>query len=120
VREAIRMENLPCDIQVVPDGQQAVEFIDRAENDPSVATPHFLLLDLNLPLVDGFAVLQRLRASEKFKSVPALIVTSSDSPADRKRAADLGAAYFRKLPSYDEFLKLGAVLKQLLIEKGFL
>jgi hypothetical protein len=43
-----------------------------------------------------------------------LIITSSDSPGDRSQAASLGGGYFRKPPSYDEFLNLGPVLRRLL------
>jgi DNA-binding response OmpR family regulator len=118
VREAIRMENLSLDVHVAPDGQQAIEFITKAETDPDAPCPQLVLLDLNLPKVDGFDILRRLRASEKFKDIPVLIVSSSDSPIDRSRAAELGAGYFRKPPSYEEFLKLGAVLKQLLKDHG--
>jgi DNA-binding response OmpR family regulator len=114
VREAIRMENLPLQVHLAADGEQAIEFIARAERDTEAPCPHFLLLDLNLPKVDGFDVLRRLRASDRCKAIPVLIISSSDSPADRSRAASLGAGYFRKPPSYDEFLKLGAVLRQLL------
>jgi len=120
VREAIRTENLPLDVHVAPDGQQAIEFIARAERDPDAPSPQFLLLDLNLPKVDGFEVLRRLRASEKFKAIPVLIVSSSDSPGDKSRAAEYGAGYFRKPPNYEEFLKLGGVLKQLLKDNGAL
>ena len=70
VREAIRSESLPLDVHVAPDGQQAIEFIARAERDPDAPCPQFLLLDLNLPKVDGFEVLQRLRSSEKFREFP--------------------------------------------------
>lgn len=112
------MENLPLDVHVAPDGQKAIEFIVRAETDPDAPSPQLLLLDLNLPKVDGFEVLRRLRASAKFKDVPVLIVSSSDAPSDRSRAAEFGAGYFRKPPSYDEFLKLGGVLKQLLKDRG--
>jgi two-component system, chemotaxis family, response regulator Rcp1 len=118
VREAIKLENLPLEIHIVPDGQKAVEFIANAEKDPNAPPPQFLLLDLNLPKVDGFEVLQRLRASEKFKAAPVLVISSSDSPADRNRAAALGAGYFRKPPSYGEFLKLGAMLRQMLLDNG--
>ena len=44
------------------------------------------------------------------------MITSSDSPDDLSKAAEFGAAYFRKPPDYDEFLKLGGVLKQLLAQ----
>jgi chemotaxis family two-component system response regulator Rcp1 len=118
VREAIRMENLPFDVQVAPDGQNAVEFIARAETDPNAPSPQFLLLDLNLPKVDGFEVPRRLRASAKFKDIPVLIGSPSDGPSDRSRAADFGAGYFPKPPGYEAFLKLGGVLKQLLKDRG--
>jgi len=108
------MENLPVDLHIVPDGQLAIEFITRAETDPDAPCPDLLLLDLNLPKRDGFEVLQRLRRSERCRAIPVLVMTSSSSPKDLSRAAELDASYFRKPPSYDEFLKLGVVLRQLL------
>ncbi len=120
VREAIRLENLPIELHIASDGQRAIEFIAHSEKDPDSPCPHLLLLDINLPKVDGFEVLRRLRASDRCKKVPVLMISSSDSPSDRSQAAALGAGYFRKPPSYDEFLKLGAVLKKLLEENGLL
>jgi len=78
------------------------------------------LLDLNLPKVNGFEVLRRIRASDKCKNIPVLIVTSSDSPTDRSEAAKLGAIYFRKPVSYDEFVKIGAFLRRFLKDNGLL
>ncbi len=120
VREAIRTENLPLEVHVATDGQKAIEFIARAEIDPDAPCPQLLLLDLNLPKVEGFDIVRRLRASEKFRAIPVLIVSSSDAPSDRSRAAEFGAGYFRKPPNYEEFLKLGGVLKQLLKDNGAL
>jgi CheY-like chemotaxis protein len=120
VEEAIRAENLPIDVHVAADGQKAIEFIERAEQDANAPCPHFLLLDLNLPKKDGFEVLRRLRASAKCRAVPVVVITSSDSPADVSQVAELGAGYFRKPPSYDEFLKLGQVLKQRLKDSGLI
>ena len=111
VREAIALEELPFDVYTVTDGQQAIDFIQQAEADPNAPCPQFVLLDLNLPKRDGFEVLRRLRNSEKCKDVPVVVITSSDAPNDRRQAAELGAQYFRKPPSYEEFLKLGGVLK---------
>jgi len=118
VREAILLEDLPFDIHVAADGQEAIDFIARAEMQGDFPCPHFLLLDLNLPKKDGFEVLRRLRASSVCKGIPVLIITSSDAPGDLTRATELGAAYFRKPPSYDEYLKLGGVLKQMLHDSG--
>lgn len=114
VREAIRLEKLPVEIHTVVDGPQALEFFSRAERDPSAPCPQLLLLDLNLPMIDGLEVLRHLRASEKFKTMPVLVVTSSDAQSDRSQVAELGAGYFRKSPVYSDYVKLGQVLRQLL------
>jgi DNA-binding response OmpR family regulator len=120
VREAIRIENLPLVVHIAPDGERAIDLIVRAENDPDAPCPHVLLLDINLPRIDGFDVLRRIRASEKLKDIPVIMVTSSDSPADRSAAAKLGARYFRKPVTYDEFLKIGGLLRQVLEQSGLL
>ncbi len=114
VREAIQAEDLGVDVHIVADGELAVDFVARAAMDPDAPIPHVMLLDLNLPKVDGFEVLRRVRAIEKFKTIPVIIVTSSDSPEDRSEAAKLGASYFRKPVSYEEFLKIGVVLRHFL------
>ena len=118
VREAIQTEDLPLDLHIVEDGQQAIDFIARAEENPDAPCPHFLLLDLNLPKKDGLQVLHRVRASPKCGDIPVVVITSSDSQSDVSQTAALGAGYFRKSPSYEEFLKLGGVLRKLLHERG--
>jgi len=116
VREAIRQEDLPLEVHMASDGKLAIDFLVRAEIDDSALCPHILLLDLNLPKVDGFEVLRRVRASEKHKNLRVVVVTSSDSPADRKEAARLMARYFRKPANYDEYLKIGVLLREILEE----
>jgi len=114
IREVVRIEKLPFEVHVAPDGELAVAFIEKAEAEPGAPAPDLLLLDLNLPKKDGYEVLKRLRASAKFGAVPVVIATSSDAPEDRQRASEMGAVFFRKPASYGEFLKLGEVLKQTL------
>ena len=114
LREAIRMEGLLVDVHTVTDGEQAIEFIANAEANPDHLSPDIVLLDLNLPRIDGFEVLRRIRASDLHKDTPVLVVTSSDSPSDRKQIETCGAGYFRKPPNYDEFLKAGKFLRQFL------
>ena len=120
MREAIRLENLPLEVHIAPDGEQAMGFFGRAENDESAPRPDALLLDLNLPRIDGFEVLRKIRASEKYRQLPVIIMTSSDSPGDRSEGAKLGATYFRKPPNYAEFLKIGPALRRFFEENGLL
>ena len=76
--------------------------------------PDVLLLDLNLPKASGHQVLEKLRAQSKCIDTPVIVVTSSDAPQDREKAARLGAAYyFRKPTDFEEFMMLGAVIKDL-------
>jgi DNA-binding response OmpR family regulator len=120
VREAIKSEDLPSEVFIAADGERVIDMIAKAEADAEAPCPDLLLLDLNLPRIDGFDVLRRVRASARFKDLPVLIVTSSDSPADRDAAAKLGARYFRKPVSYEEYLRVGAFLRQFLEEHGLL
>jgi DNA-binding response OmpR family regulator len=114
------MEGLPLEVHVASDGERAIDFIARTEQDPKAPVPDLLLLDLNLPKVDGFEVLRRIRASERYKNLPVLVITSSDSAADRSEAAKLGASYFRKPVSYEEFVKIGAFLRGFLEDHALL
>lgn len=120
ISEAVRAENLPLQVYTVSDGERAIDFISKAENEPDAPCPHVLLLDINLPRIDGFEVLRRIRCGTKFRNLPVLIVTSSDSPDDRRQAAALGARYFRKPVTYDDFIRIGTILRIFLQENGLL
>jgi len=120
VREAILMEGLPVDLHVVADGEQARDLFGKAAEDPNALHPDVLLLDLNLPRIDGLALLRGLREQGEWKALPVMIITSSDAPADRASAERLGASYFRKPLNYDAFLKVGQALKQFLEDQGLL
>lgn len=109
---------VPAVLQVVEDGQAAIEFIDAAERDLAAPRPALVLLDLNLPKRSGIEVLAYLRQSRACSAARVLIVTSSDSPADKLETEKLGTSgYFRKPPSYDDFVKIGEVVLKILDEQ---
>ena len=79
------------------------------------SVPELVLLDLNLPRVDGFDVLDKLRKSRRCSAVPVVVMTSSAAQNDRDRSALLGATtYFLKPTGYDAFLKIGTIIRELL------
>ncbi len=101
VREALTACGIPFELSVVDDGAKAIEFL-------ASAVPDLLLLDLNLPRRSGLEILDFLRASLRCAAIPVILLTSSDSPQDRARVADLSVVhYFRKPSDFDEFMRLG-------------
>lgn len=106
IEEALREHGLTFEILLARDGEQASALL----LDDSVK-PDLVLLDLNMPKRGGGEVLSLLQGS----SVPIVILTSSESPADKMQALRLGASHFiRKPSSLDEFLGIGATIKQIL------
>jgi DNA-binding response OmpR family regulator len=119
VEEALAEENLECDLSIMRNGAQAIEFIERLDSGSSHAFPDLVLLDLNLPKVSGEAVLERVRSSPKFGTAKVFIISSSDAPTDRERVMRLGATdYFRKPSNLVEFMELGPRVRAMLAAAG--
>ena len=93
--------NLGNQIDVVRDGQQALDYLFR-ESDfadrKGMALPVVVLLDINLPRISGLDVLTRIRADERTRLLPVVILTSSDEDRDRLRSYENGANSFVRKP----------------------
>ena len=99
--------NVGNDIAVTRDGAEALDFLHgtgaHAGRDPSVL-PQVVLLDLKLPKIDGLEVLRRIRADPRTKTLPVVILTSSDEEQDRIQGYALGAnSYVRKPVEFGQF-----------------
>ena len=95
------------EIVVARDGQEALDFLLATGAQPERAPeplPAVVLLDLNLPKIEGLEVLRRLRAHERTRLLPVVILTSSREEEDILRSYSLGAnAYVRKPVAFEEF-----------------
>lgn len=106
---ALRKNNVGNDIVVARDGAEALDYLNGtgtyAGRDPGVM-PQLILLDLKLPKVDGLEVLRRLRAEERTRLLPVVILTSSNEQRDLAAGYRLGAnSYVRKPVNFDEFME---------------
>ena len=102
---ALRKANVGNEVVVVRDGVEALDFLfGSAGGRPASPTPHVVLLDLKLPKVDGLEVLRRIRADERTRLLPVVILTSSDEEQDRISGYALGAnSYVRKPVEFAQF-----------------
>lgn len=106
---SLRKNNLAHDIVVVRDGVEAIEFLfgsgKHAGRDTS-RVPTVVLLDLKLPKLDGLGVLKRLRADERTRMLPVVVLTSSSQDADVIASYNLGAnSYVRKPVEFGAFVE---------------
>ena len=106
---SLRKNNLAHDIVVVRDGVEAIEFLfgngQYAQRDVA-HVPTVILLDLKLPKLDGLGVLKRLRADERTRTLPVVVLTSSSQDADVIASYNLGAnSYVRKPVEFGAFVE---------------
>ena len=115
IQRAIEGSTVPVDIHVARDGQQAVQFFDQADADPTRSCPEIVILDINLPKIQGGEVLRYMRTRSRCAQAYVIVVSTSDSERDRELMKELGAdGYFRKPSEFDEFMKLGEVVRGVL------
>ena len=99
-QRALKKSNICNEVVVVRDGAEALDYLFATgahEGRSSVAMPQVILLDLDLPKVDGLEVLRRIRSDERTKRVPTIILTSSEDQQDLVESYGLGAnGYVRK------------------------
>ena len=105
---ALRKCEVPNEVAVVRDGAEALDYLFAtgaySARDPCVL-PTLVLLDLNLPKINGLEVLRRIRADERARTLPVVILTSSKEDEDITQGYASGAnAYVRKPVDYAQFV----------------
>lgn len=96
------------------DGQEALDYLFGADNrNGSNPLPDLILLDLNMPRINGLEVLQRMRAEERTRALPVVVLTTSDEQRDIINSYQLGAnSYIRKPVDTHEFFETIQSLEQ--------
>ena len=106
-QEAFRYAGDPVNLHVASDGVEAMSFLRREGILRDAPQPDFILLDLNLPKMDGRQVLSEIKNDPALKSIPTIILTTSDAEADIVKSYQLQAnCYLSKPVQLDEFENL--------------
>ena len=111
---AFKKSNILNEFAIAHDGAEALEYLfgtGRHEGRDISQLPEIVLLDLKLPRVNGLEVLQRIRADERTKLLPVIVLTASREEEDILRSYALGAnAYVRKPVDFTEFAEAARTL----------
>ena len=100
---ALKKNNIANEIVVAHDGQEALDFLAAR---PAEQLPELVLLDLKLPRLDGLEVLKRMRADERTKHVPVVVLTTSIEQRDIVSSYEFGANSFVQKPvDFSEFVE---------------
>jgi len=106
-REALNTCKLLNKLHVVDNGVDAIAFLRREGPFASVPRPDLILLDLNLPKMDGREVLREIKADGDLKIIPVVVLTSSDAEEDILKSYNLSAnCYITKPVEFDKFVKV--------------
>lgn len=107
IQEGLRDARLALKIIHVADGEAGMQCLRREGQYAGSPRPDIVLLDLNMPRKDGREVLAEMRADERLRRIPVVILTTSDAETDIVKSYDLGAnAYIKKPIGLEEFLTM--------------
>ncbi len=106
-REAFEEHKVANRLSVVADGVSAMAFLRKEGEHAQAPTPDLILLDLNLPRMDGREVLAAVKADERLKHIPVVVLTTSEAEEDVLRSYSLHAnAYVTKPVDFDRFIQV--------------
>ena len=107
IREAFEDNKVHNRLHVVSDGVEAIDFLRKQGENGGSPTPDLILLDLNLPRMDGREVLAEIKADEALRTIPVVVLTTSEAEEDIIRSYRLHAnAYVTKPVDFDQFIKV--------------
>lgn len=120
-REAFRETNGSVHLHVASDGVEAMAFLRREGPNADAPRPDFILLDLNLPRMDGREVLVHIKEDDSLRTIPTVILTTSEADADILKSYELNAnAYLKKPVTLEAFEALVRSINDFWLMKAML
>jgi CheY-like chemotaxis protein len=120
VREAFEKSGFLGEFRYVEDGGALVDYLEEAQAPGAKSDcrmPDLILLDLNMPRVDGYEALKRIKSSDRLRRIPIVVLSTSDSERDILQTYDEGVNSFITKPrGFDELVEMAGRLKQYWLE----
>ena len=111
-QESLIESKLKINLTVVNDGVEALDYLRKQNGYANAARPDLILLDLNMPKMDGREVLSKLKENDSLQSIPVVVLTTSDAEEDILKSYGLGCnCYVAKPVGLDQFLKVIQIIE---------
>jgi two-component system, chemotaxis family, response regulator Rcp1 len=116
-REALKEAKFRNKVEVVGDGVEALAYLRQEGEYSGAMRPHLIMLDLNLPRMDGREVLAAIKKDADLRRIPVVVLSSSEAETDIARAYELHAnAYVTKPVDIDHFLQVVKAIEEFWVE----
>lgn len=113
LREALREARIDHHLDVVEDGEALLDYLRHCRSGRESGIPDLILLDLNMPKVDGREALAAIKSHPEWRRIPVVVLTTSGTEDDIVRSYDLGVnSYIRKPATFDELVQVVSLLGQ--------
>ena len=120
-RRAWRKGKIRNELHVVNDGEEALDFLYKRNGHQDAPKISLMLLDLKMPKMNGFEVLENIKQDEKLRRIPVVVLTTSPRSSDIERAYDLGCnSYIVKPVGFNNFIESVLKIEQFWLELAVL
>jgi chemotaxis family two-component system response regulator Rcp1 len=121
LQEAFKEGGLMCRLNITRDGEQAMAYLRNEGPYAQSPRPRLILLDLNMPRMDGRELLAEIKSERKFSRIPVMILSTSTDQEDIQRAYDLHAnCYVPKPSDLDSLVQLSKVIERFWLNAALL
>ncbi|MBE0636400.1 response regulator [Candidatus Bipolaricaulota bacterium] len=111
LKRAIRDSDVKCELYFAHDGEEALDALARRGTFEAMPSPDLILMNINLPKIDGLEVLSRIKEDERIRRIPVVVLTVSEREEDMVKAYDCGAASYMVKPiDPEEFKRLAETI----------
>jgi CheY-like chemotaxis protein len=112
-KEGLQAAKMLVTLHVVDDGEKALKFLRKEAPYTEAVRPDIVLLDLNMPRKNGKETLQEIKSDPALRSIPVVVLTTSEAEADIVRCYDLGAnCYITKPISFEAFARVVSMIEE--------
>lgn len=120
IQDAFRENNFNDVLMFFENGEDLHKYLIQAKDNQKAAKPNLILLDLNMPRMDGKTVLKKIKSNTAYQSVPVVVLSTSKANEDKKTVIRLGGEdFFTKPSSFNELVLITATIVKKWLNKDF-